>query len=660
MPWANRNKRPIPTTGSRESTLELNDYSLGFNSFLSNDKVPVKNGGSNLWRLAQDARISTLGEYGTRKGIDYHSDAAGKTQDQAITSTTGAANQEFDQTHWLAQKFTAGASQRLTMVDINLKNPDGATGTVMVEIWSDVSSAPGVLMARSSIAGSDLTSSYAYLTARFATAPLLTSTSSYWIVVYVQPIGGTPYNWSSTTSATTALTSSDSGTTWASTTYALNFKEYYATDGQVKGLHRAYKSDGTKVTLFAQGTSLYSVNDATGALTAIKTGLNASATRYRFVTVNDVVYYVNSYDGLRKWDFTTESQVNSTNYSNLVVHKGLLFLAPTSDPNQLVYSNFADYETFTSTDFIYVPSPKTGDPITALRSLNGYLLMWTLKNKYILSGSDNATFTLDEAPDQKGTYRQETTTQDKNFVYYLSDDGVYRSNGSEATLLSSDVYDDVAKLPNKDSATMVVNKGRLYLWYTPLNEVGNSKCYVFSLNFGDSGGTTESLDTNTFVSRAVSGFKDSDTLLVGSSRVGQVYWLESSSNDYTSLGDNIDFELRTHYFVGASPAVLKEYRYWQPRFASQSGSYTISCEFANDLRDNWEAQSTPNVQGVGAIWGSFVWGDGSIWGTTKENQSYLYVPGEARRTAIRYKHYATRQPHTFLGHTLVSQTRRLR
>lgn len=661
MVWAKRAVKSIPRLSSPTQTFEINDYSKGYNSFLSNDKMPLNSGKANYWRLAQDARIATLGEYESRKGVDFHSAPAGQTQDQAITSTTGADDESISETLRIAQPFTAGATGRLTRIDINMKNATSATGTVMVELWSDVSSAPGVLLSRSSIHENDITSSYQYLTARFFNARTVTSASTYWIVVYVQSVGANTYNWSSTTSATTALSSSNSGSTWASTSFAMNFKQYYSTSGGTIGLHRAYKSDGTKVTLFVQGTVLYSVNNTTGALTAVKTGLSASATAYRFVTVNDIVYYVNGYDGLRKWDFTTESQVSATNYSLISEHKGLLCLVTTVDPNRMVYSNFGDYETFTSTDFIEVPSPKTGDPITALQPLNGYMVIKTMDNAYILSGDDNATFSLDEAPDQKGTYTQETITADKNSMYYLASDGVYRSNGSEAQLLSEDVYEEIKNLPNKSSAVMTVSKGRLYLWYTPSGTVGNSKCYVFALNYGDSGGTTESLDTDSYVARAVNAFRDDDSLLVASSKVGQVFWQELESNDNTNLGGDINFELRTHYIVGQSPAVLKEIRYLEPRFGAQSSNYDIAVEYATDLRDNWQTYSNPNVQGSGVTYGSGeTYGSGATYGTTAEVQSYLYIPGEYRRIALRYKHYATRQPQTFLGHTMVIETRRLR
>lgn len=659
-PWAARATRPVPRISSPSTMLEMNDYSGGMDNFVSNDKFPVNNGGTNRWRLAQDARITTLGEYDTRKGFDIHSVAVGETKDDNQESVTGTADKTFNEQNWLAQKFTTVTGGRLPRVDIRLKNAASATGTVLVEIWSNSSGAPLTRLARSSIAASSITSSYAYHEVRFAQAPVLAAATDYWIVVTVQPAGSNSYSWSSTTSGTDAIASVNAGSSWSSTSYALNFKQYYATDAPVKGMDRLYKSDGTKVTLMAAGTVLYSVNDVTGALTAIKTGLNASATHYRFVIVNDKVYYVNGYDGLRKWDFTTESQVNSTNYTNIALHKGLLFLL--IEGNKLVFSNFADYETFTSTDFIYVPSPKTGDNIASYKSLNGYLLIRTQNRCFILSGDDNATFRLDDAPDQKGTYTAETSVFDKNYNYFISDDGIYKSNGTQPELVSEAIYEAILRGTNKDDWCMAINKGRLYVWYASAGSSHNDSCYVINLNYGQNGrDVVESHDTDAFVCRAVSAYNDDDDLLVASSLIGQVYWQEKGSNDYCNLGGDINYLLESHYMTGQSPAVLKEYRSWVPRFGAQSGNYTIACEYAYDQRDNWTLQYDQDVQGVGPVWGDagMVWGS-FIWGASAEVQSQLYVPGEYRRTAVRYKHYAARQPQKFLGHTLVVQSRRLR
>ena len=169
-----------------------------------------------------------------------------------------------------------------------------------------------------------------------------------------------------------------------------------------------------------------------------------------------------------------------------------MFLTEVADPNKVVFSNFAEYETFTSTDFIYVPSPKTGDPNTALISLNGYLVLFTRKNKFILSGDDRDTFFLEEAPDQNGTFRQETVAQDDSYMYYLSDDGFYQSNGSEAELLSENVYEDIRTLSGKDSATVAVNKGRVYLFCRSAGSGVNDQCYVWNPKFSGSSDTFRS------------------------------------------------------------------------------------------------------------------------------------------------------------------------
>lgn len=663
MPRARRAVRSVPRVSSPSYTLELDDYSAGMNPYIGNDKFPVRNAGTNMWRLAQNARIITQGEYETRKGIDFHSAAVGETKDDFQETTTGANNRSISETIWGAQKFTSTQDAPLSRFEVGLGKETQAQGTVLVELWTDDSGEPGAMISRSSIAGNTVIPSYAYTSAYFPDAPMLVNGTDYWIVIKIQPSGFDIYGWSSTTAATDSLSSLDSGNTWSANSYALNFKEYYATTGGVKGLIRAVKSDGTKVTIFAHGTAVYTVDNVTGAVTAIKTGLSANATHYRFVLVNDIVYYVNGQDGYRKWDFTTESQVTATNYSDIVNHKGLNVLVRVDDPARFDWTGFGLYETFASVDFMYVPSPKTGDSIASMTSLNGYLLVRTRNRAYIVSGSGDPnadSFSLDLAPDQKGTYSPETSCTDKNFEYFLSDDGIYRSNGTQPELISENVYQDIVSMTNKDDVCMAINKGRLYVWFTSAGSDTNDSCYVLNLNFKNGSDTVESLDTNTFVSRAVSSWQDDDTLLVGSSRLGQVYWQELETNDYTNLGGDIDFELRTHYFVGSNPSVYKAFRYWQVRFGAADGNYTINCDYAYDLRDNWVTYSAPDVQGVGSIWGAGqVWG-AFTWGATHEVNISTYVPGEYRRIALRYTHYATRQPHRFFGQTIRYQERRMR
>lgn len=668
MPWAPRRSVTIPSSRSQTEGWEMNDYSKGMNSYITNDKFPVMTGmtkrlmGSNMWRLAQDARILSLGQYETRKGFDYYSAAAGEAQDQAITSSTGAADVSFTTTTRLAQVFTAGSTGQLTRLDINIRNPSSiGTGVVLACLYSSTTGSPGTLLATTSVSSTKIISSNSYVSFYFSSAPSVSSGTSYWIVLYVQPIGSNNYTWSSTTASSTAKISVDSGVTWSATGYSMNFKQYVSTTGGVKGLFRAYKNNGTKVTYMAHGTSLYTVDEVTGALTVIKSGLNAAATNYRFAFANDVLYYVNGYDGYRSYDGITEKQILSTNYTLICWHKGLIFLGGGPDPNAIVFSNFGIYDTFTSTDFVYAGAPKTGDPPVAFNSLNGYLLVRCKHNSFILSGDDNATFSIEQSPDQKGTYTQENVCQDNNYVYFLSDDGVRRSNGSESQLMSENIYEDIKNIVNKNNVCMVVNQGRLYLWYKDPSAGQNNIGYVWNLNFSGGGNfVIESKDTGAYVNRAFAAYQDADNLLVASSLVGQVFWQELDSNEYNNLGEPLNFELQTPYFTAYMPAQYKQIRYWKARFNTASNNYSLDCQYAYDARDNWQTQSTIALQGIGPVWGSGILWGAFIWGSTREVEMSSYIPGEYKYFAVRYSHSATRQPCVFLGNTFVLQIRRLR
>lgn len=646
-----------PRITSDQLSEDVLAYVKGFNSASPNDAVP-----DDQLTYASDARISSTGRYSTRQGANFYSVALGQTQDTSQTSTSGAADKTINETSWLAAKFTAGTTGRLTRVDVRLKNASTATGTVMVKIYSDSSGSPGTLLATSSIASADITSSYQYLIARFIEAPVVASGTSYWLISHVQANGTNTYSWSSTTNATTAKSSADSGASWSTTTHDLNFKTYVSTNSPVLGLYRTRKSDGSKKNLIAHGTNLYTITDLDGTTSSIKSGLSASATKYRFAQVNDVVYYVNGFDAPRKWDYTTESAVGGSPAvaTNIIQHKGLMFYVDAADPNKIFYSNFADYETFTSTDFFYVPAPKTADPITALGVLNDALTIWTRQNKYTLFGSDNSTFQLTQSPGRKGTFTQESMAYDlsRNVAYFLSDDGIYETNGNTDKLLSAPIDNKIQEILESNPANTVLglHNNRLYVFYTPSGESANSKCLVYNLNYE----CWESEDTATYFNHVASLFGEKDEWFLGSSLVGASYYGEKPSNDYDNLGKPLSWEIRTKYMHWKKPSIDKEVRQWVPRFLAQSDSYNVTCQYDTDFRNSPSGESL-NVQGVGETWGGgALFGDGSMYGREQLREGDFSIPGQYGYIQIRYKHEAARQPIDFMGHYLRVQVRKKR
>lgn len=644
MPRAISNKRLfIPKSNARKTEVEVLDFSKGMDTFTSNDTLP-----NRVLRLAQNARIDTTsGEYETRRGVDAYSDLQTTPDVTFINDDTTSlpADHTFSDTTYLAAKLQSVGDQSIYQADLRLKDAASATGDVFAELWSDSGGSPGTVLASTSIAGSTVTGSYGYLSFYFVLPYLAGSGVTLWLVARVQSPATNSYSWSSSepVGLTNAKISTNSGSTWSNLTgKTMNFKVYRLnTPRSVHGLHRAHKSDGTKKTLFTYHTNLAKVDDSDGSVTLIKSNLSGSATATRFVNVNDIVYYVNGVDGIRKWDFTNESQVDATDASIVVEHKAFLFFNDVSDPNKVFWSNFADYETFTATDFIYVPSPKTGDPVTAMVSLNGALMIFTRNRKYVLYGTDTATFELQEAAGKKGTFTQESVATDKNYAYFVSDDGIYRTNGTVDELISGPIYNDIRDNTNKDIMVLCVNRGRLYVFCPSSSGTYNDVCYVFNLTTG----IVESLDTKTYVSRAVTGYLDDDKMYVGSSVIEQVHIQELPTNDFNSLGGPIDFELRTGFMPFGKPSVPKQLRKWRPRFLAQTGNYTITLQYAVDLIDTATTQTTVSVVASGSV---------------AEVQGDTNVPGSYRRIQLRYRHTGARQPHRLLGHTLVALAKALR
>ena len=646
-------RNPVPNITTNKAQPQPIDYNKGLHTG-DNDIQPKE-----TLPYIVDMRFNGAGKYKTRKGCDHYSVAIGEAVNVQVTSTTGASDAGFTTTTWQAQKLTAASTGVLSRVDINLKNSASATGTIIVAIYSDSSGSPGTLLATSSIASISLTGSYVYITAYFMQTPTITNGSSYWVAVYLQSSGtGTMYA-SSTTSTTAAKTSTNSGQSWSAAAYSLNVKLYTATAGGVKGLRRIYRPDGTGITFFAHGSNMYKVNDLTGATTSIDSGISSSATYVRFEYVNDVLYYVDGIGKPRKYDFSSSSAVSASPYntSNIMEHVGLLFYFDVDDPNRLFYTNFAAYETFTSTDFIYVPAPKKADHLTAMAQLNGVLYPFTQKNKFMLLGQDNATFRLDEAYAQKGTFSQESVVFDENYIYFASDDGVYKFNGTSEKNIFEGIIDDYTDLLTKTDIHLQLHDNKLYVWFRPNGDAEANQCIVYNTLYD----VIEGIDYNTYVGRSFARHDTTDKFLQASNRAGVIYYGEQSTNDYHNLGSPLQAEVRTSYDHFGAPQQLKRIPYWRPIIQSTQGAYTLQAGFAADYSDDVNF-SNVSLQGSGYTYdsASTLYDSATYAAASATTDTTLNIYGSAYRWQRRYKHYAAHEPIEFLGEVLKIEVQRLR
>lgn len=650
----------VPTTTTQKSQTKDYQYVKGLNSNSSNDDV-----GNDEWRYITDAREVKIGKWDTRKGNDLLSIPIGEAVNVQQASVTGASNFSFSSTTWFAQKLTAATTGRLTAIEANIRNTAAGTGTIVLALYTDVSGSPGVELVRTTVAASTLTSSYQYLKARSITCPDITNGTSYWIVGYVQTGGTNSYQISTTTNATTGKTSTNGGTSYSAAAYSFNVKLSTATATGSKGTYRVTRPNGASYTFLAHGSSLYSVNETTGVTTAVDTGLDAAATYVRFDYVNDVLRYVQGTTAPRKYDFTTAAAVAAGESTSCIInHAGYEFLASATDPNKFLWTDLGAYDTFTSTNFQLVPAPKTGDPIVGFSKLQGALYVHTRNNKYIFSGRTTASFQLDNAIGQKGTFSQESIVYDEDFIFLASDDGIYKFNGAEEQNIcvtgsgGAGVLDWWMGLLTKSNTRLELYNNRLYVFYTPNGEAYNSRCKVYNILYQ----IWESEDTRTYVTYTYQSAASSAYFIQASNRVGMLMLGEQSTNDYNTMGEPLAYELRTKYDAYGAPAQYKRAPEYRPHFDSVTSTYSVTMGYATDYSDA-PTRTDISLAGSGPRFNTgLLFDNGVTFGNTAQinpMDSAPIIPGDWRRLQIRYSHDAARENVSFDGHILSIQTQRL-
>jgi hypothetical protein len=605
----------------------------------------------------------------SRNGSGTYLQALGSVLDSSNISTTGASDKAFSAgVPWLAMKYTASDTGPLDKIEVNIKSDATSRGPVIVEIYDNNSGAPGTKIADSGILSSSISTSYGYVSCRFTEAPHVTNGNVYWIVLRIQDDGSGQYYWSGNTSSTLALSSSNQGLSWSSTTYSLNFKAYIADDVSVKGLFRFTPQGTGNTTIMAIGNSLYKANDNTGALTSILSGLNANATDVNVTYADDKAFFTNGYDTLRTLasDMTTVSTLTHANLpvlSNAVFHKNRLIGVSATDKNKLIWSEAPGnddgagkfwYEAYLSTSFVYVPAPKASDPITAIISFQDYLVIFTSSDKYILYGSDPGSFTIRQAAGRKGAVSQKAVFADENFVYFVSQDGsLYRFNGSNDELLSDRVQPEINKIADTSKIVLTKWKNMIRMYYPGEGSSVNNRCLLWHTVFKE-----WMLDTDSYVTRAIPWTDaDDDPLLIeASSKSPTAHFAERNTHD---IGKAIDFEYRCFADSMGSPGKLKRIVKMFPLLEAYERDYPMQIALGKNRQSNPSYEDYGLTTG-GAIIGDFLIGDGTVIGNSNEfSPKRLPVSGYAYYWQLCLKRRAINNTVQFVGYMLSYRTKRL-
>ena len=595
----------------------------------------------------------------SRKGPGFYMSPLSETKTESLELETTKEVEVGVTAPILAQRLVTTTGGRLNRLDFKVKSTETSNGPLMVSLYSNKDGRPSDLLAQSSIGSGSITDSLSWATVRFVDAPLLANGDELWVIFEIQDDGDGTY--------LVGCVEDEVGAKWSDTSFAaldtqpygVNYKMYQTPDIRLKGTHRFNREAGDNITVAAFNDGLYALDPISNSWTVIESGHNASATHYSFAVADGKLFWVNSFDDLKAWDGDTVETITDPELpilSHIIFHKDRLFGVVASDKNKFIWSEAPGnptqltpdkqwYYAYLSTNFAYVPAPKTGSPVTGLVSFQDALFIFTQDNKWVFSGYDKGSFSMRQSTGAKGALGFKSVTQDENHIYFVSDDGLYQFNGSQDTNISKDriqpLFDACG---NKFNIVPVVWKNKVRFYMQSKGSPHNDIVALYNKNIN---GEWE-LDTDTWVDRALY-FDDADDdqeLLEFSSLYAMPMLAEQG---YNSLGAPIDFEYRMKYDSFGLPAQKKRVRRYFPILQGVDNTFNIRIMMDKDFQDN------PRIKDVllavnGSTWGDFKWGDGTTWGGDKSfkhhRQSY---PGSAYYWQLRIARKGVNNRVAFIG-----------
>jgi len=581
----------------------------------------------------------------TRQGSIRFSTPVGEILDTQNTETI-TGDTLVDTERIVAIPFTAGTSGALTKYDLTIKKSLNTRGAVIIEIYTSRLGLPNTLIGQTSIAPSLITGSYLSVASYLIDAPAIEEDEEYWAVVKMQELGVGSYNLAATAGSGIQV-SSDDQKTWTFYTGSARFKTYTSEDGLVKGFTKRYPQSGDNITLFGLGTSIYKLPD-NPAIPEVLDTISVDSTRVRFTNVDDWTFWADSEGNARRWN-GTDAPSDIPNVppdngvpNNLLVLENRLLVVPKDDPTRVDFSALFDWETWPEVNFFYIGRPKSPDHITAWHEFRQGATVFTKEMKYTLLGSDIQTFEPTPHVGTKGAVSQEATARGKEAIYFMADDRhIYSWNGSVDKQISFKVGPELRKILDVDKVRLHLYKNQLRIYYNKTPNVDVTYMLLYDIEqdqwFRDTGRPVMGSMEWTF---------DENQLVEFSSRAGALYFGEET---YSDMGKAIDFKYHTVRKLYGSGASKKRVKRFRPVVRPTESSYYLSVGKDMDYQDR------PNmrpwlVDGGGAKWGTFNWGDGTKYGSSNLVDNTAAMSGRGRHIQYRFEHNGIDQPVNLYGY----------
>lgn len=643
-------RRRSSTPAQKKTYLDENYNLLGLNIIAPDQVMPEGETpfAINVRRYAENTEETSVA-IRTRQGSVVLSSPVGETVD-AQNTNTGTGDHLVDLEHTIAIPFTAGAEGNLTMLKVHAKKLNSTRGYLILKVYTSFLDLPGQLVATTSVAPSAITTSYAEVLARVMDAPDIGNGNEYFLVVEMQPLGSGAY-YIQATAAGDVLTTTDAAATWTYGVPGAKFKTYLSEPGFIKGFHKRYPEDTDPYTLFALGTDVKKVTNA-GVTSDLEANVvDAASEKVRFMSIDERTFWWDTVNPARWWNGVDAPEAVPNVPATLGVPMlGMIFenralWVPKGDQTRIDFSALYDFETYPEVNFLYIGRPASKDYITAMMEFRESATIFTKEMKYTLTGTDIQTFQPIPHRGTKGAISQEATAVGVESIYFMADDrNIYSWNGSKDTLISKKVRRELKKIIDLDKVRFHLYNNQLRVYYNR-NPDSDVNCMLLY----DIEEKQWYKDTGREVMGSMEWTHDNNELVEFSSKCG---WLFYGERNYSDLGKPISFKYWTAYKAYGSGAAKDRIKKFRPIVRPAQSSYYLMVGKDIDF-ENTPVMRPWLVDSGGAPWGTFNWGDGTVYGGSALVDNASAMSGRGKFTQYRFEHEGIEQPVLLLGYIAI-------
>lgn len=321
--------------------------------------------------------------------------------------------------------------------------------------------------------------------------------------------------------------------------------------------------------------------------------------------------------------YTPRSEVNAT-------HQGYMFVANTRENsvdflNRLRWSHPNSPENWHSLDYLDILDG--GSKITGLVSFGDHLLIFKSDSVWGLYGSEADSWQLVNITRSIGAFSQQVIARSESAVFFMAwPKGVYAYSDGSIVEISQNIRQlfDEGLLTATAAEDCWLGWVDRRLWFAApfFDGAGTNADFVFDPTLGKAGAWTvhqgsDGLAVAPFVEKAHAGADAPDMAFSRSAKVAMKLNVNDSSlDDFTGTPTGFSSVVRTRWLDNGFPTTRKSWRRPDVVLRHIQALSTLHCETYEDfdattVERSFTIQASPT--GEGALWGSFNWGDGTLY-----------------------------------------------